>query len=96
MRSLNVVVLTQDNCGFCDTAIAMLDRLSAEYPLAISTLSVTSREGQALALKCGIHFPPGIVLDGEALCYGRPSEKRLRRAFERRLSEGKPSVVTKA
>jgi hypothetical protein len=93
MRSLNVVVLTQDNCGLCDTAMAMLDRLSAQYPLTISTLCVNSPEGQALALRCGVHFPPGIVLDGEALCYGRPSEKRLRRAFEQKLSSWRSTVV---
>ncbi|MFM0388412.1 thioredoxin family protein [Paraburkholderia dipogonis] len=86
MRPLNVVVITSANCMFCDIAMAMLERLSAEYPLVISTLSANSVEGQALALECGIHFPPGIVLDGEALCYGRPSERRLRRAFKQRSS----------
>ncbi len=86
MKPLNVVVLTKANCMFCDIAMAMLNRLSAEYPLVVSTLSVNSEEGQTLALRCGIHFPPGILLDGEALCYGRPSERRLRRAFEARLS----------
>lgn len=86
MKPLNVVVVTTAGCLFCDIAMAMLKRLSAEYPLVISTLSANSAEGQALALKCGILFPPGIVLDGEALCYGRPSEKKLRRAFEQRLS----------
>ncbi len=86
MKPLNVVVLTKADCMFCDIAMAMLNRLSGEYPLVISTLSVNSEEGQALALRCGFHFPPGIVLDGEALCYGRPSEKRLRREFRQRLS----------
>ena len=86
MKPLHVVVLTQDNCAFCDAAMAILGSLSDEYPLSISTLSVNSEEGQTLALRCGIHFPPGILVDGEALCYGRPSEKRLRRAFEARLS----------
>lgn len=63
----------------------MLDRLSAEYPLVISTLALDSREGRALAIKHGILFPPGILVGDEALCYGRPSEKKLRQEFERRL-----------
>ncbi|WP_407973396.1 thioredoxin family protein (plasmid) [Burkholderia pyrrocinia] len=86
MKQLEVLVLTQDDCTFCDAAIAMLERLSTEFPLAISTLSLASNEGQAIALKRGILFPPGILVDGEALCYGRPSENRLRRAFERKLT----------
>ena len=86
MKSLNVVVVTKADCMFCDIAMAMLNRLSAEYPLGISTLSANSAEGQALAVRCGILFPPGIVLDDEPLCYGRPSERKLRRAFEQRLS----------
>ncbi|RKF35736.1 thioredoxin family protein [Paraburkholderia fungorum] len=86
MKPLNVVVVTKDGCMFCDIAMTMLNRLSAEYPLVISTLSAHSAEGQALALKCGILFPPGIVLDDEPLCYGRPSERKLRRAFEQKLS----------
>lgn len=86
MKPLNVVVVTKADCMFCDIAMTMLNRLSAEYPLVISTLSANSADGQTLALRCGILFPPGIVLDGEALCYGRPSERKLRRAFEQRLS----------
>jgi glutaredoxin len=82
---LSVLILTQENCDFCDSAKAMLDRLSQEYPLSVSTLSLESAPGQALAEKGGILFPPGIFLDGEPCCYGRPSEARLRREIEQRL-----------
>ena len=86
MSAVSVLILTQENCSLCDDAKAMLDRLSREYPLLVSTLSLESAAGQELALKGGIMFPPGIFLDGEPCCYGRPSERRLRREIERRLS----------
>lgn len=85
---LSVLILTQDNCNFCDSAKTMLDRLAHEYPLSVSTLSLESAAGQALGEKGGILFPPGIFLDGEPCCYGRPSEARLRREIKRRLSAG--------
>lgn len=87
MSILSVLILTQENCGFCDAAKTMLERLSHEFPLAVSTLSVESAAGRALAEKGGILFPPGIFFDGEPCCYGRPSQARLRREIEQRLSQ---------
>jgi hypothetical protein len=64
----------------------VLDRLSTDYPLSISTLSVDSPEGQALAERNGILFPPGILIDGEAFAYGRLPERKLLRELEKRFS----------
>jgi glutaredoxin len=88
MKTISVLILTQRDCAFCDTAKAMTDRLSQEYPLSVATLPLDSTDGQALAERGGILFPPGIFLDGEPFCYGRPSERKLRREIERRLSVG--------
>ena len=85
MTILSVLILTQENCALCDSAKDILDRLAREYPLSVSTLPLDSPAGQALAEKGGILFPPGIFLDGEPCCYGRPSEGRLRKEIERRL-----------
>ena len=85
MKPIKVLILTQDDCTHCDAALALMDRLAQEYPLSVSTLALGSSEGQALAEKGGILFPPGIFVDGKPLCYGRPSEGRLRRAIERTL-----------
>ena len=85
MTILGVVILKQQNCAFCDAATTMLERLSREYPLSVLTLELESAAGQALAEKAGILLPPGIFLDGEPCCYGRPSEARLRREIEQRL-----------
>lgn len=85
MTILSVLILTQENCSFCDAAKTMLDRLALEYPLSVSTLEFESVTGQALTEKSGMLFAPGIFFDGEPCCYGRPSEARLRREIERRL-----------
>ncbi len=86
MPVLKVLILTQQDCESCEMAKTLLARLAREYPLAISTLAIDSREGQALAQEGGILFPPGIFIDGAALSYGRPSEGRIRREIESHLS----------
>ncbi len=82
---MEVLLLTQEHCGFCTQAMELLDRLSGEYELSVTTLDVNSPEGQALAVRGGVLFPPGIFLNGEPFSYGRPSERKLRRELERRL-----------
>ena len=82
---MNVLLLTQEHCGFCRQAKEILDRLSVEYGLAVSTLDLDSHEGQVLAERSGMLFPPGIFLDGEPFSYGRLSERKLRRELEQRL-----------
>ena len=81
-----MLLLTQENCGFCAQAKEILDRLSGEYQLSVTTLDLNSPEGQALAMRGGVLFPPGIFIDGEPFSYGRPSERKLRCEIERRLS----------
>jgi glutaredoxin len=62
---MNVLLLTQEQCGFCVQAKEILDRLAVEYGFSVSTLDVSSPEGEALAVRSGLLFPPGIVLEGE-------------------------------
>src|SRR6266852_375803 len=83
--AMNMLLLTQEHCGFCAQAKEILNRLAPEYGLSVSTLALDSPEGEALAVRSGILFPPGIFLDGEPFSYGRPSERKLRRELERRL-----------
>ena len=82
---MNVLLLTQEHCGFCAQAKELLARLAVEYGFSVSTLDVSSPEGEALAVRSGLLFPPGIFLDGEPFSYGRPSERKLRRELEQRL-----------
>jgi len=82
---MDVVLLTQANCAYCEQAKELLERLSAEYPLTVTILDLGSTEGQALAARGGVLFPPGVFLAREPFSYGRPSERKLRRELERRL-----------
>lgn len=82
---MHILLLTQEHCGFCEQAKEIVGRLSAEYNISISTLELSSSEGQALAERSGVLFPPGIFLDGTPFSYGRPPERKLRREIERLL-----------
>jgi glutaredoxin len=85
-----VILLTQENCAFCDQAKEVLGRLSDEYSISVRELDLTSPEGQKLAWRGGVMFPPGIFIDGESFSYGRPSERKLKRELDRR--SGKPGA----
>jgi hypothetical protein len=88
MSSLDVLILTQDNCGFCEEATRLFQRLAHEFPLSIATLAINSPAGQKFAEQGGILFPPGIFVGGGPLCYGRPSERMIRCRIEGKLSIG--------
>jgi glutaredoxin len=76
---VDVLLLTREDCAFCEDAEKVLDRLGAEFPLSVRTVDYDSEEGARLALAGGLLFPPGILLDGRPFSYGRPSERKLRR-----------------
>jgi hypothetical protein len=81
--TIEVLLLTQHDCAFCNDARAVLARLGREFPLALSEEEFSSPRGRQLALDGGLFFPPGIVIEGRPFSYGRPSEGRLRRHFAR-------------
>jgi hypothetical protein len=81
---VEVVLLTQADCAFCHEAEDILGRLSAEYGFAVTRLDLDTPKGQDTAIRSGVLFAPGILIEGEAFSYGRPSERKLRREFERR------------
>jgi len=59
---MDILLLTQENCHFCEMAKELLDRLALEYNFSISILELNSLEGQTLAEQNGILFPPGLLL----------------------------------
>ncbi len=81
-----VTLLTQADCSHCEDAKQLLARLDGEYPLAVRTIDLLSAEGQELALRGGVMFPPGLFLDGQPFSYGRPSERKLRKALAQRAA----------
>lgn len=82
---MDIRLLTQDECAFCDDAKGILDQLSSEYGLSVTIIDLDSADGQALAEEAGVMFAPGILIDGEPFSYGRLSEKKLRRELDRRI-----------
>lgn len=83
---LPVTLLTRTECARCGQARELLDRLAAEYPLAITTLDVTQPDGLAFAVRTGAMFTPSLVI-GTSVVSGRISERRMREAVERGLAE---------
>lgn len=79
-----ITLLTRDSCEFCHDAEEVIERLSTEFPLHVTRVDIDSDEGRVRAIREGILFPPGILLDAVGFSYGRPSEKRLRKELERR------------
>jgi len=88
---VHVTLLTQAHCGFCEQAEKTLERLAREYPLALTSVNLASAEGHQLALRHGIIFAPGVLLDDAFFSYGRLSERKLRRALDARLAARVPA-----
>ena len=76
---VEVILLTQDHCTFCDEAKRVLERVAGDFPLDVVTVDLGSARGQQLALDGGVMFPPGVFLGGEPFSYGRLSERKLRK-----------------
>jgi glutaredoxin len=82
--SVEVVLLTQVDCAFCHDAEVILERLSHEYGFVITTIDLQTLEGREMAVRGGVLFAPGILIDRQPFSYGRPSERKLRKELERR------------
>jgi Glutaredoxin-like domain (DUF836) len=79
-----ITLLTQPSCGMCDLAKGILARLADEYPLSVTEVDLASDDGRRLAGDAGVLFAPGVLVDGQPFSYGRLSERKLRRALDRR------------
>lgn len=78
-RSTRVTLLTQDACSLCDHAKEVLARVRADHPLEVEEISLTTEHGKELAMRAGVLFAPGVLLDGSPFAFGRLSERRLRK-----------------
>lgn len=85
-RPVEITLLTQEQCRFCDLAKEVLNRVGRDYPLRLREVDLATPEGQRMATAVGVLFAPGVLLDGEAFSYGRLSERKLRRELGRRSS----------
>jgi glutaredoxin-like protein DUF836 len=84
---VEITLLTQDDCTFCDIAKEVLRRLDEVYPLRVTEISLATDQGQRLARSAGMLFAPGVLVDGAPFSYGRLSERKLRRALDKHLQE---------
>ena len=89
--TIDVWLLTQRDCAFCEQAKNVLGRLSHEHLLSVTEIALESVEGRALAVQHGVMFAPGVFINGTLASYGRPSERRLRRILTRHDSDAKDS-----
>lgn len=78
-RPTRVTLLTQDACSLCDHAKEVLARVRADHPLELEEISLTTERGKELAMRAGVLFAPGVLLDGSPFAFGRLSERRLRK-----------------
>jgi glutaredoxin len=81
---VEITLLTQTSCGMCELAKEILARLGNEYPLSVTEVDLRTEEGRRLAAEAGVLFAPGVLVDGHPFSYGRLSERKLRRALDRR------------
>lgn len=84
---IDVLLLTQPGCHFCEHAQEVLDRVAQDYPLRVRHTSLDTDLGQTLAARHGVLFAPAVLVEGEFLSYGRLSERLLRRRLNRVRTE---------
>lgn len=84
---MEIVLLTQQDCGLCDDAYRILADVARDHTVRVRTVDLSTAEGQEMAERGGVLFPPGVFVDGEPFSYGRLSERKLRRELERRLRQ---------
>ncbi len=83
-----VTLLTQPDCPLCEHAKQVLDRVGRDHRLSVQETGLRTPEGKELAVRHGVLFAPGILIDGAPLSYGRLSERKLRRALAQRATAG--------
>jgi glutaredoxin len=84
-----ITLLTQEDCGYCEHAKAVLARIGSDHPIEVTEIDITGDEGRRLAARAGVVFAPGLLVDGRPFGYGRISERRLRRTLQRLAAEAR-------
>lgn len=84
-QPVQITLLTRADCGFCDHAKQVLNRLRGEFPLRVTEIDLASQDGELLGRRAGVLFAPGVLVDGRPFSFGRLSERKLRRRLDARV-----------
>jgi len=79
-----VTLLTRSGCALCEHAKNVLARVGRDHPLTVTEVDLDTPPGRDLALRHGVLFAPGFLLDGKPFGHGRLSERKLRRTLTHR------------
>jgi len=82
----DITLLTQIECALCEQAKDVLNRVARVHRLTVREIDLASAEGTALAVRHGVLFAPGVLINGHPFSHGRLSERKLRRHLERTTS----------
>ena len=86
---IDITLLTQASCAFCDQTKEILSRLTTDYTLNVHEIRLDTDEGRKLAIQHAVMFAPGILIDGQFFSYGRLSERKLRLQLAREREKRK-------
>ena len=84
MRPIDITLLTQHDCRYCDDAKQILQRVAGDFSLRVTEIDLASNKGKRLAEHAGVLFAPGVLVNGQPFSFGRLSEGKLRRALKQR------------
>ncbi|MGW3353202.1 glutaredoxin family protein [Nonomuraea rubra] len=87
-KTIDITLLTQDDCGFCDHAKQVLANVAADYPIEVTEIDLATEEGRRLAEQAVVLFAPGLLINGQPFGHGRVSERKLRKTLHALTEEG--------
>lgn len=76
---IELTLVVADRCALCSHAREVLAAIGHDLPLRVAEVNLESDQGQALAERVPLVFPPVLLRDGAVMSYGRLSERRLRK-----------------
>ncbi len=79
-----LALLTQSDCHACDTLKDIVADLADEFVFDVDLVDLAMPDGEQLAVRHGVAWAPGLLIDDTLVTYGRPSARRIRKELERR------------
>lgn len=85
--NLHIEIFSSPGCSKCGHGKIMLGKIADEIGKGrISWQEVNILERMDYAIELGVLSTPAIAIDGKLVFVGLPSEKKLRKELEKRLS----------